>query len=266
MLFSDGPDEFLGGYLADVEANKIDNVIGSNKPLKFIKHLSKINLGKKLIINLLNLKRNKEFEFSYEPFYTRVNHMVSPNSFLNRIIHDYDTKKLYDYGLIDPIYREIIKDMDYSQIRALNYASKTLPDVFNLRLDKALMQYSVEGRLPFQSIELAEFFIAMPSKYRFNNGQGKYFLRNYVNEKIDKLIGKIPKRGMGKNLWSNDNIYNALNFEDVIRGSDFFSNYPFKKNVKNILLDSKTHLGNRWIAFALIKTQENLKKINAESI
>ena len=26
--------------------------------------------------------------------------------------------------------------------------------------------------------ELAEFFIAMPSKYRFNNGQGKYFLRN----------------------------------------------------------------------------------------
>ena len=30
--------------------------------------------------------------------------------------------------------------MDLTQIRALNYASKTLPDMFNLRLDKAFMQ------------------------------------------------------------------------------------------------------------------------------
>ena len=155
MLFSEGPDEFLGGYLADVDANKIDKVMGPGKPLAFLKHLSKTNIGKKLIISLLNLKKNKEFEFCHEPFYTRVNHLVSPNIFLDTIIQNYDSKKLYDYGLVDPIYNEIITDMDYTQIRALNYASKTLPDMFNLRLDKAFMQYSVEVRLPYQSVKLA---------------------------------------------------------------------------------------------------------------
>ena len=65
--------------------------------------------------------------------------------------------------------------MDFSQIRALNYASKTLPDMFNLRLDRAFMQHSIEARLPFQSVRLAEFMIAMPSKFRFHEEYGKFF-------------------------------------------------------------------------------------------
>ena len=191
--------------------------------------------------------------------------MVSPNIFLDTIIQNYDSKKLYDYGLVDPIYNEIITDMDYTQIRALNYASKTLPDMFNLRLDKAFMQYSVEVRLPYQSVKLAEFLIAMPSKFRFNNGYGKHFLRSYVNEKIDKSIANRPKKGMGNYLWSNNNIYKALNFEEVIKNSDFFDHYPFKKNVKNILLDDRTHPGNRWTAYSLIKTFESLNEINKKT-
>ena len=262
MLFSEGPDEFLGGYLADIDANKIDTIIGPGKPFEFLKYLSKTNIGKKILIFFLNIKKNKEFEFSHNPFYTRVNHLVSPNTFLNKIIQNYDTKKLHNYGLIDSMYNEVIKDMDYTQIRALNYASKTLPDMFNLRIDKAFMQYSVEVRLPYQSIALAEFFIAMPSKYRFNNGQGKHFLRSYVNEKIDRLISSRPKKGMGHYLFSNKHINEALNFEKVIKETNFFDHYPFKKNIKEILLDKKTHAGNKWIAYSLIKTFENLNEIN----
>ena len=60
--------------------------------------------------------------------------------------------------------------------------------MFNLRLDKAFMQYSIEARLPWQSVELAEFMIAMPNKFRFENDHGKLFLRNYVGKKIDRSI------------------------------------------------------------------------------
>jgi len=266
MLFSEGPDEFLGGYLADVDAEKMDRLIGPGKPLEFLKFLLKINLGKKLMISLFKLKKNKEFEFSYKPFYTRVNHLVSPNSFLNKIIQNYDSKKMYDYGLVDPIYKDVIKNMDYTQIRALNYASKTLPDMFNLRLDKAFMQYSVEVRLPYQSVKLAEFFIAMPSKFRFNKGYGKHFLRSYVKEKIDKSIASRPKKGMGNYLWSNSNIYDALNFDEVIKNTDFFNKYPFKKNVKKILLNQKIHPANKWTAYSLIKTFDNLNEINKKEL
>ena len=262
MLFSDGPDEFLGGYTTDIEANKLDKFIGPGRLFKFLKHLSKTKAGKRLLISCLGLKKNKEFEFCYDPFYSRVNHLVSPNIFLKEIIQNYDLKKLYAYGLIDPIYNEIIPKMDFTQIRALNYASKTIPDMFNLRLDKAFMKNSVEVRLPFQSVKLVEFFIAMPAKYRFNNGKGKHFLRNYINQKIDKSIATKPKRGMGEYLWNNKKIYEALNFKEAIINTEFFDNFPFKKNTKDILLDKNTHPGNLWSAYTFIKTFENLNAIN----
>ncbi len=262
VIFSDGPDEFLGGYLTDIDAHKIDKIMGPGKPFQFLKYLSKFEFGKKILVKLLNLKKNKEFEFSYKPFYTRVNHLVSPNTFLKKIINNFDNLKLYDYGLLDQHYEDTSKNLDFSQLRALIYASKTLPDMFNLRLDKAFMQHSIETRLPFQSVELAEFFIAMPSHYRFGKNFGKYFLRNYVSKKISSKIANRPKQGMGNYLWSKSDIYKALNFEETIMSSDFFNHYPFKKNVKKILLDKKTHPGNKWTAYALIKTYENLRKIN----
>lgn len=262
MLFSEGPDEFLGGYESDVDAHKIDKIMGPSKTLRFLNLLSKTNYGKKLLSKLFNLKKNIEFEFSYNPFYTRVNHLVSPNTFLNTIIENYDDSQLFDYGVLDPSYEFLKSEMDFSQIRALNYASKSLPDMFNLRLDKAFMQYSIEARLPWQSVELAEFMIAMPNKFRFENDYGKLFLRNYVSKKIDQSISNRPKKGMGTYLWNNKNIYRGLNFEETISNSDFFNSFPFKKNIKNILLDPKTHHANKWTAYTLIKTFENLREIN----
>ena len=54
--------------------------------------------------------------------------------------------------------------------------------MFNLRADKGFMRYSVEVRLPFQALSLVEFFIAMPSEYRFKKNLGKYYLRKYVKK------------------------------------------------------------------------------------
>ena len=47
--------------------------------------------------------------------------------------------------------------------------------------------------------------------------------------------------------------------------TDFFDHYPFKKNIKKVLLDNKTHPGNKWTAYSLIKTFENLKEINKKN-
>ena len=71
---------------------------------------------------------------------------------------------------------------------------------------------------------------------------------------------------MGNYLWSNINIYKALNFEEIIMNSDFFKSYPFKKNIVKILLDKKTHPGNKWTIFSFIKTFENLKDINKNKL
>ncbi len=259
IMFAEGPDELLGGYQADIDSQKIDNIFLKRK---YLIPFLKVNIIKKFLIKFLKLKKNVEFEFSYDPFYTRVNHMVSPNKFLNTIIEKLDQKKKYDYGVIEDDYKDIFKKLDSSQKRALIYATKTLPDMFNLRADKGFMRYSVEVRLPFQALSLVEFFIAMPSEYRFKKNLGKYYLRKYVKKNIDDIVSKAPKIGMGGALWHNEEKKNILHIEDTIRQTKFFSFFPFKKEVKQILLNKDTHPANLWTAYVLINTFDELTKIN----
>ncbi len=263
IMFAEGPDELLGGYHADIDSNKIDNIFFKRKYLLFF---LKNKLVKKLVIKLLKLKKNIEFEFSYDPFYTRVNHLVCPNKFLDTIVERLDLNKLYDYGTIDQDYKDIFLQLDNSQKRALIYATKTLPDMFNLRTDKGFMKYSVEVRLPFQAISLVEFFIAMPKKYRFKKDLGKYYLRKYVEKNIDKFVSKAPKLGMGAALWQDEENKKILNMEETIRKTNFFSFFPFKKNVKQVLLSKKTHPSNLWTTYALINTFNELNKINEQKL
>ncbi len=263
IMFAEGPDELLGGYVSDIEANKIDNLFAPGKLFDNFKYLLKNALTQKIIIQLLKLKKNTEFEFNYDPFYTRVNHSVCPNKFLNLIIENYDLNKHYEYGLLDPIYSHLETSLDISQKKALIYASKTLPDMFNLRTDRAFMRYSLESRQPFQSISLVEFFIAMPKKYRFNGNQGKKFLRDYVKNKINKAIAKNPKKGVGNNFIDRKINRERLNIHDTIMNTDFFSYFPFKKEIKKTLLDKKTHAGNIWAAYSFIKTFEKMKRLSS---
>jgi asparagine synthase (glutamine-hydrolysing) len=263
IMFAEGPDELLGGYHADIDANNIDNIFFKRKYLLFF---LKSKLVKKLVIKLLKLKKNIEFEFNYDPFYTRVNHLVCPNQFLDTIVKKLDLNKFYDYGVIDQDYKDISIKLDNSQKRALIYATKTLPDMFNLRTDKGFMKYSVEARLPFQAISLVEFFIAMPSKYRFKKDLGKYFLRKYADKNIDKFVSKAPKHGMGTALWEEEENKKILNMKETIRQTNFFGFFPFKKNVKEVLLNKDTHPANLWTSYALINTFNELNKINEKKL
>jgi len=271
-MLAEGPDEFLGGYENDIESYILDKIIGPNSKLNFFKNLFKKSLGKSFLIKLLKLKKNIEFENTYTPFYSKPNNSVCSNKFLSSITEKMDLDKVLSFGSIDPMYQNITKDMDFSQIRALNYASQTLPDMYNLRLDKAFMSNSVEVRLPFQAIKLVEFFIAMPAKYRFNKDPsipkqkkittGKFFLRNYLRKKTNLNISYNAKKSMGANLWREESIYKKLNMEEEIRHSSFFKEFPFKKNIKKTLLSKNTHPGNVWAAYCFIRTFNNLKNLD----
>ena len=54
--------------------------------------------------------------------------------------------------------------------------------------------------------------------------------------------------------------------EETIKNSNFFDLFPFKKNVKEILLNKQTHPANLWNAYVLVNTFEELSKINKQKI
>ena len=128
------------------------------------------------------------------------------------------------------------------------------------------MKYSVEVRLPFQAIRLMEFFIAMLKKYRFKKDLGKYYLRKYEYKNIDEFVSKAPKYAMGTTLWQDEENKKFLNMEETIRKTNFFSLFPFKKNVKQVLLSKNTHPANLWTTYALINTFNELNKINEQKL
>ena len=255
---ADGPDELLGGYNVDIEANRMDEYLKN----KYLKRLS--SKEKQKIIRKFNIKKNKEFEFSFKPFHSRVNHAVCPNSFLQKIIKDFNFNSIRSYGSLNCKYKNLEKKLDFSQLRALIYATTTLPDMFNLRIDKAFMKNTVEARLPFQAVKVVEFFLAMPKSYRFDKAglDGKYFLRRYIQKrgpkKFSQKIANRPKYGMGNYLWLNKDVYKKIKFDKSIKETNIFKKFPFKKNTKNILLNKDTHSGNKWAAYNFIKMNEKL--------
>ena len=87
---------------------------------------------------------------------------------------------MYEYGIIDKDYEGIFSIRQFSK-ESSNLRNKNTTNMFNLRA-QGFMRHSVEVRLPFQSIKLVEFFIAMPSHLRFKNDFGKYYLRKYVEK------------------------------------------------------------------------------------
>jgi len=131
---------------------------------------------------------------------------------------------------------------------------------------KAGMKYSVEVRLPFQAISLVEFFIAMLKKYRFKKDLGKYYLRKYEYKNIDEFVSKAPKYAMGTTLWQDEENKKFLNMEETIGKTNFFSLFPFKKNVKQVLLSKNTHPSNLGTTYALINTFNELNKINEQKL
>ena len=105
----------------------------------------------------------------------------------------------------------------------------------------------------------------MRKNYRFRSSStlGKVFLRNWCKKNISREISSAPKKGLGVNLFVN---FKDKSLEEeankAISETNFFSQYPFNNDVKKILLDQKTHEGNRWSAYCLISTHISLEKIN----
>ena len=264
IFMSDALDESLGGYLNDYDSWKKDTYFTSRKTQLFIfRILSKSRYARsilrkigmtKFIINYPNFRR-----FNFSPI-----HSFGDPDFISKIVHEKKIKDLFltTFGTIDNIYDDVVKELDFTQKMSLSYLTKSVPDWFNLRSDKGFFGSSIECRLPFQDPKLVEFLIGVPPSLRFAKKKTKVFARNVVNNFISPKVAHKQKAGVPfstKNLKSYEN---KLQIEDTLRNSEIFDYFPFKKNVKNIILDPKYGFNKFWWTFyCLSRTMDNLKEI-----
>ena len=260
IMLSEGPDDFVGGYPVDKKAHAIDKLYKTNKSLFLAaKMLSKFKFGANMIKAVYNDNYLIESDHSYSKFRSRPTHQLHSVDFLSKIYpRDMVVRSSDAYGNL-PDYYDYPSNMGLSSVRALSYATKSIPDMFNLRLDKSFMRHSVEVRLPYLDPSLVEFFIALPAYYRFRNGrQSKYLLRKAVLNIVGPEIANRSKYGFASHLWETKHIYDAMDFEGNIKKTSMFNDYKFNDGALKVILDKNSHPGLRWSAYALSMTYNNI--------
>jgi asparagine synthase (glutamine-hydrolysing) len=77
-----------------------------------------------------------------------------------------------------------------------------LPDDILVKLDRAAMGTSLEGRIPLLDHRVIEFAWQLPLSFKFHGGQGKWLLRELLYRYVPKTLVTRPKQGFGTPIGS----------------------------------------------------------------
>ncbi len=76
-----------------------------------------------------------------------------------------------------------------------NDCQNWLPNDLLIKLDRCLMAHGVEGRTPFLDPEVAAVAFNLPDALKVKDGQGKYLLRRWLDQRLPEAEPFTKKRG-----------------------------------------------------------------------
>jgi len=123
-----------------------------------------------------------------------------------------------------------------------------------VKVDRATMFQSIEGREPFLDHRIIEFAVQLPIKFKIKNGVNKYILRKLLKRYLPDHLCNLPKRGFGAPLqqWIQSDFKN--NLKKVFLESGFYNPYLDKKNVlvllEDYLQDKPVNLILLWLIYS----------------
>ncbi|HSZ26369.1 MAG TPA: asparagine synthase C-terminal domain-containing protein, partial [Cytophagaceae bacterium] len=83
-----------------------------------------------------------------------------------------------------------------------------LPDDLLVKVDRATMYNSIEGREPFLDHRIVEYSLNLPLHYKIRNGNNKYILKKILSRYIPSHLYDRPKKGFSIPIfqWFNEDL------------------------------------------------------------
>lgn len=88
-----------------------------------------------------------------------------------------------------------------SSFQAVEYKTYMVDDILQ-KVDRATMSVSLEGREPFLDHRLIEWVARLPTSYKYQQGKGKFMLKDIVHRYVPQELMERPKMGFGVPLES----------------------------------------------------------------
>jgi asparagine synthase (glutamine-hydrolysing) len=122
----------------------------------------------------------------------------SPNDMYRQLVTHWDDPSSIVIGGHEPA---IAAGAEWSddivrQMMSLDTVSY-LPDDILVKLDRATMSVSLEGRIPLLDHRLVELLASMPSQMKIRDGGTKWLLRRVLERYVPAQLLKAPKSGFG---------------------------------------------------------------------
>ena len=98
-----------------------------------------------------------------------------------------------------------------------------LPNDILVKIDRAAMSSSLETRTPFLNHKLIEYVWKIPHSLKLRNGDGKWILKQILNQYVPKNLVDRPKMGFGIPLASwlrgplRDWVENLINEKKLLK-------------------------------------------------
>lgn len=147
-------------------------------------------------------------------------------------------------------FQKIINGDALNNLFAFDYRMYLMDDIL-VKVDRATMSVSLEGREPLLDHRLVEFLARIPSEIKVRNNHPKYILKKIVHKYIPEEIMNRPKMGFSVPLtkWLRTDLRELLNdylSEDALKKSNIF-NYKNIAAIKSSFLNGRnSHLYQLW--------------------